>query len=194
MAEIKIEKKKSIWPWIILVLLAIALIWYYFIREPDNRDAIENTTEQVYVQDDVNADMNSDIGKYSAYIGDTDKMGVDHEYSHGALIHLINAVEEKADMLDFDIKADLDEARKNASKITEDPEKLNHADLIKDSGKIITRALTTLQTAKFQNLAPDVTKVDEAVSAIDPAVNTLDQKDKVNNFFKSAESLLQKMK
>ena len=193
MAEIKIEKKKPIWPWILLGLLAIGLIWYFLMREPENRDAMENKTEEVYVQDDVNADMNSDTGKYSAFISDTDKMGVDHEYSHGALIHLINAVEEKADMHDVDLKADLDKARKEASKITENPEKLNHADWIKDSGKIITRALTTLQTAKFQNLAPDVNKVDAAVSAIDPAVNTLDQKDKVNNFFKSAESLLLKM-
>ena len=187
MAEIKIVKKKPIWPWLLILgLLAIGLIWYFFMREPVKNEVIENTTEEVYVQDDA-------MSKYSAYIGNTDKMGVDHEYSHGALIHLINAVEEKANMLDVDIKADLDEARRDASKITEDPAKLNHANLIKDSGKIITRALTTLQTAKFQNLAPDLAKVDAAVSAIDPDVNTLDQKDKVNNFFKSAESLLLKM-
>ena len=194
MAEIKIEKKKPIWPWILLVLIALGLAWYFFMREPVDRVAIDDDrTEQLNVLNDVNADGNSAIDKYSAYIGDTDKMGVDHAYSNGALIYLINAVEAKANMHDVNLNADLDEARKNASEITDDPSKLNHADLIKNSGKIITRALTTLQVAKFPNLSQDVANVDAAVSAIDTSDKTLDQKDVVNNFFKSAETLLLKM-
>ena len=194
MAEIKIEKKKSIWPWILLILLAIALIWYFFMRNPDNKVVDEDiVTEQVIIKDDLSTDMTSALAVYSAYIGDTDKMGIDHEYSYGALTHLIDAVQEKANMLNVDLKADLDEARKKASEVTVDPNNVNHADLIKSSGKIITRGLTTLQLAKFSNLAPDVAKVDASVSAIDTSVKTLDQKDVVNNFFKSAESLLLKM-
>ena len=65
--------------------------------------------------------------------------------------------------------------------------------VIKNSGKIITRALTTLQVEKFPNLSQDVANVDAAVSAIDTSDKTLDQKDVVNNFFKSAETLLLKM-
>ena len=190
MAEIKIEKKKSIWPWIILVLLALGLIWYFFMRENDTRVNDEPVvTEQVAEEYD-DADSYSAIAIYSAYI---DRMGVVHVYSKGALFHLLDAVEEKADVLDVDVRADLDEARKNASEITEDPEKLNHADLIKKSGNIIVRALTTLQTAKFPTLTTDVANVNTAVNEIDASVKTLDQKDKVNNFFKSAESLLLKM-
>lgn len=194
MAEIKIEKKKSIWPWILLVLLAIGLIWYFFMRDTDKRVADDdNLTEQGIIQDNKYADRNSAIALYSAFIGDKDKMGIDHEYSHGALIHLIDAVEEKADMLKVDLKADLEEARDKASEITENQNEVDHADLIKDSGIIITRALTTLQKAKFKNLAPDAIKVDAAVSAINTSIKTLDQKNVVNNFFKSAESLLLKM-
>lgn len=48
MAEIKIEKKKPIWPWIIAVLLIAALVYYVFLREDHvqdpNRTEIENTT------------------------------------------------------------------------------------------------------------------------------------------------------
>ncbi len=120
-------------------------------------------------------------------------MGVDHEYSSEALDYLIDAVEEKADMLNVDVRADLDEARRNASEITKDPNKLNHADLIKKSGRIIVQALTTLQTEKFPTLKDDIAKVNTAVNKIDTSVKTLDQKNKVNDFFKSAESLLLKM-
>ena len=194
MAEIKIEKKKSIWPWILLVLVAFGLIWYFFMRNPDNKVVEDEiVTEEVVVLDDPNVGAVSAIAAYSAYIGDTSKMGVDHEYSKGALVHLIDATQEKADMLNVDLNADLEKARNKAYEITENSNDLDHADLIKDAGKIITSALTTLQKAEFPNLAPDVAKVDAAVSAIKKSDKTLDQKEVVNNFFKSAESLLLKM-
>ncbi|MEP6803100.1 MAG: hypothetical protein ABI892_01150 [Flavobacterium sp.] len=48
MAEIKIEKKKAIWPWIVVVLLLSAVIYYIFLRDNDtqsqNTVEIENTT------------------------------------------------------------------------------------------------------------------------------------------------------
>lgn len=49
MAEIKIEKKKPIWPWIAIVLIIGALIYYIFVKdhETTNSDGsveIENTT------------------------------------------------------------------------------------------------------------------------------------------------------
>jgi hypothetical protein len=96
-------------------------------------------------------------------------------------------------MLEVDIKADLDEARANANEIKEEPYDINHADLIKKSGISIVRALTTMQEAKFPDLAKEVVNIDEALSAIDKVELTLDQKDDVKNFFNLAESLLVKM-
>jgi uncharacterized membrane protein len=48
MAEIKIEKKKPVWPWIIALLLIAAVVYYVFLREDQtqntNRTEIENVT------------------------------------------------------------------------------------------------------------------------------------------------------
>lgn len=48
MAEIKIEKKKPIWPWIVIVLLISALVYYIFLKDNEthneNSVEIENTT------------------------------------------------------------------------------------------------------------------------------------------------------
>ncbi|MBF4487658.1 MULTISPECIES: hypothetical protein [unclassified Flavobacterium] len=48
MAEIKIEKKKPVWPWIVAVLLISALVYYVFLRDnevtTENGVQIENTT------------------------------------------------------------------------------------------------------------------------------------------------------
>lgn len=43
MAEIKIEKKKPVWPWILLILGLIALVYFLFFRDRE--------TEQEVIQD-----------------------------------------------------------------------------------------------------------------------------------------------
>jgi hypothetical protein len=54
MAEIKIEKKKPVWPWIIAVLLIAALVYYMFLRDNEtqveNRPAVENATSTDTIQ------------------------------------------------------------------------------------------------------------------------------------------------
>jgi len=50
MAEIKIEKKKPIWPWIVVALIIGALIYYIFVSDHETQGAnstqIENTTAE----------------------------------------------------------------------------------------------------------------------------------------------------
>lgn len=196
MAEIKIEKKKPIWPWVLLALIVLALIWFFSFDDSDNRAEIEADNSEVtemVIEDESWTIAAEAIANYSAYLADSGKMGIDHVYSSGALHYLIDVVEATGNMLEVDIKADLDEARANANEIKEEPYDINHADLIKKSGISIVRALTTIQEAKFPDLAQEVVNIDEALSAIDKVELTLDQKDDVKNFFNSAESLLVKM-
>lgn len=48
MAEIKIEKKKPIWPWIVVALIIGALIYYIFVQDHATQNEstmeVENTT------------------------------------------------------------------------------------------------------------------------------------------------------
>lgn len=48
MAEIGIEKKKPIWPWIILVLVILVILYFLFFSDGSNdndRDTIDNTEQ-----------------------------------------------------------------------------------------------------------------------------------------------------
>lgn len=50
MAEIGIEKKKPIWPWIILVLVILVILYFLFFSDGDtnnDRDNIDNTEQQM---------------------------------------------------------------------------------------------------------------------------------------------------
>lgn len=47
MAEIKIEKKKPIWPWIVAVLLIGALVYFVFLRDDQVRNDSNTEIENV---------------------------------------------------------------------------------------------------------------------------------------------------
>jgi len=190
MADIQIEKKKTIWPWVLLGLLLLAGI-IYFVWCNNNQEVGHEaqTIQQVEETTTLTA-----LEKYTTHIGDEGKMGLDHEYSNGALIYLIEAVQEIADEKQVNLWADLSEARRLADEITEDPSSLKHADKIKNAGNIISKALATLQTQSYPDLANEATAVQNAVSEIKVATPTLDQKDAVNALFTTAEDLLIKMK
>lgn len=208
MAEIEIEKKNQIWPWILLAILVIAALLYFFVWADDGTDDVDDmddmNTEQVYdnnamdnetadYQDAENMQYVALINEYDTYINDP-QMGLDHEYTNGALMKLISAVDATANELGVDIESDLEKARKEAQSITEDPLKVTHANSIKDSGKHILTALKTIQTEKFPDMSNAYSEIDSAFSKIDPGKETLNQKMEVKSFFNKVSSLLNSMK
>ncbi|MFB9080319.1 hypothetical protein ACFFLS_11500 [Flavobacterium procerum] len=54
MAEIKIEKKKPIWPWIVAVLLITALVYYVFLRDDQVQSADKTGIETISVDSTAN--------------------------------------------------------------------------------------------------------------------------------------------
>lgn len=47
MAEIKIEKKKAVWPWIIAIIILALLIYFLAFNDRDEMNKEETTTEEV---------------------------------------------------------------------------------------------------------------------------------------------------
>ena len=210
MAEIKIEKKKPIWPWIILVLVILAIVYFFWANNDDEPDYME---DDIIMQDSIQTDENDRIdtadttlysGKYGTVLNeksvsdyltyiDNPNMGLEHEYTNGALVHLISATEAEANNLNVDISANLDKARENASFITKDPKSLEHADKIKNASMEIATALKTIQEQKFNDLNQQANDVKAAAEKINVKTQTLEQKNDVKEFFEKAGMLLQKM-
>lgn len=213
MAEIRIEKKKPIWPWIILILIILAILYFLLYADDDNGndDRDDYNTEQVedtviYDREtrdtgawdtDPNRDTLSNVNygtsDYLAYIGDDSRMGVDHEYTNNAIIELMNALQTKAREQNINIDADMEEVRKDTHKITQDPQASNHAGTIKNAGTRITNVMQKIQQQKYPNLSREVEEVSKAVNNINPSVQTLQQKDQIQSFFDRAADVLQKM-
>ncbi len=192
MTEIKIEKKKPVWPWILLVLVILAVaVYFLFFKNSGNRLTPPGTDSTAMMTMPA---QNNDVTSYIDYVkGDTSKMALDHTYSSTALSKLIMAVQEKAGDVNYDIKADMDQANDYAREITADPMATNHADKIKAAADIISTSLGNMQQAKFSSLSTEAADVKTAADGIKPEILTLDQKEAVQRFFDKAADLLQKM-
>lgn len=204
MAEIKIEKKKPIWPWIILVLVILAILYFLvFAGDDDELDDVE--TEQIEEttweedadtttwDDQMGADTLGGVSSFLAYIEDDARMGIDHEYTNNAIIELMNAVQAKADEMNYDITADMQSVRQEAQAIEQDPMALTHADKIRSAGMQLANILEKMQQQNYPDLSNDVAEVKTAAQNINAATPTLDQKDQVKSFFDEAADVLRKM-
>ncbi|MDX1754077.1 MAG: hypothetical protein R3259_12865, partial [Salinimicrobium sediminis] len=130
---------------------------------------------------------------YLAYIDNDEKMGIDHQYTNNAIIELMNAVQAKADEINYDISADMQAVRADAQAIQQDPMALNHANRIKSVGTKLAEVMEKMQKDKFPNLSQDVTEVKTAAQNINATTPTLDQKDQIKKFFDEAGDVLEKM-
>ena len=217
MAEIKIEKKRPIWPWIILVLVILAILYFLVFNDDeaddmDDMDDMEQIDEEAIWDDsdttswEEQADttgwetsgdslMTSGAGvsEYLAYIADTTKMGVDHQYTNMALIKLMNAVQSKADEINYDISADMAEVKNEAQMIEKDPMAASHANTIKNAGTKLADILEKIQKENFPALNQEVQEMKTAATNIDGSVKTLEQKEQIKKFFKEAADVLRKM-
>ena len=204
MAEIKVEKKKPIWPWIIVGLIVLAILYFLFVNGDDEEVIDENNQEQIVdtenetgstLEDNSEENLSNTggVSGYLSYIGDKSKMGVDHEYTNNAIIYLMNAVQAKANELNINIDADMQEIREQAEAITTDPMAKDHAEKIKRAGSNLADVIENLQEEEYPDLSQDVQEVKTAVQNIDGSVPTLEQKDKINKFFNEAGDVLKKM-
>ncbi len=193
MTEIKIEKKKPIWPWILGAVLLIGAgvaIWFLLMGD-DKNDPLTTKDETTWI--DTKEDNNT-VGAYITFIeSDTNTMGLDHVYTHEALTKLTNAVEAMANEVDYDVKADIAKAKEYADSITKDRLETTHANKIKSAAKVLSNALLNIQQARYPSLSSEATGVKSAAAAINPDALTLDQRDAVKSFFSKAADLLHKM-
>ncbi len=196
MAEIKIEKKTPMWPWILVVLAIIAILIYFFAFHDDGEKTVDRTEQTTEESVDTRqaAPNNATVAAYVSYIQeDPNQMGLDHEFTNEALLRLTNATKAMADEIGYDIQKDMEEVRTHADKITREPFETTHANSIRNAGESLTRSLQNMQQEAFPGLANEANEVKNAVTTIEPEVLTLDQKEDVKNFFRESADLLEKM-
>lgn len=195
MAEIKIEKKAPIWPWILGLLIVAALLYFFVFRDNNMTDDNNRKTETEEVKKDTMERRTSrtvnvtEISAYNKYISDPE-MTMDHEYTSKALLKLISATSATAAAVNLDVDADLRGAKAKAKEIKDDSSSMAHANKIKDVAHSVSQALKKIQKEKYPQLHSEYKKVETAISDIKTDVPTLEQKDAIKGFLRKSGNLL----
>ncbi len=200
MAEIKIEKKKKVWPWVLagfgIVILVIAVM---VSRDTSKPMDIEAATEYV-PQPEKPTDLigvkenNATVAAYVDFIENSPgKMTLDHAFSNEALLKLIEATKAMAGIAGYTIQADLEKVKGYANIITKEKYVTTHADYIRIADDTLASELQNIQMAKYPTLANDIEELKHAAEAVNPEVLTLKQKDAVRMYFAKACEVLKKM-
>ncbi len=190
MTEIKIEKKKPVLPWILLVLGLLAAAWFFFFRN-NKAEPVDTTDNTALIG---KPEDNNVVSSYVTFINsDTNTMSLDHAFTSEALTKLTNAVDAMGTQAGYDVKTDIAKAKQNADEIAKDPMSTTHAEKIRSAADVLSTALQNMQQAKYPGLSNEATDVKSAAAAISPQTLTLDQRDAVKSFFRKAADLLSRM-
>lgn len=199
MAEIKIEKKKQVWPWWVGGIIIIAFMIYFLMF----RDAEINSIVVTEGADNANTEEpnllsvkenNLAVVAYVSFIENgRGVMSLDHAYTNQAFMKLVEATDAMAYELGFDVQSEMKQVKEYANRISTDPFETTHADNIRNADILVAGALERIQQAHYPSLAGEVGALKSASESIKTGVLTLDQKDAVKDFFAKASDLLQKM-
>ena len=199
MTEIKIEKKKQAWPWVLAVLVIAALLVYFLVIR-DNGKSTEVVSGADYTTNTNEPDLigikenNSTVAAYVNFVeNNKEKMSLDHDYTNEALLKLVAATNAMANEVGYEVQAELEKVKVYAQKITNDPFETTHADMVRKAADILTNVLQNIQQAKYPGLTNEAAELRIASKSINPEVLMLDQKNEVKAFFSKAADILNKM-
>lgn len=190
MTEIKIKKKKLVWPWIIGCGIVALLIYSIGFRDQKETVAKEPVTEDIINVNENNLTVTAFVRFMEE---DTMKMELDDTFTKEALLKLVDATNAMAEEIRFDISADMDRVIKYVNRTLAVPIENSHADSFRDAADKLTSVLKKMQQAKYPGLTREVVELENASASINWKVLTLDQKGAVKAFFKKAMNLLRKM-
>ncbi len=223
MADIRIEKKEkssSILPWILGLLVAALAIWAIAeafeegeeVLVEDDTEIVEDVSDRGseivesgntytlidFEDESIGRDWMNYAADYETYTTNmTGDMGLDHEFSHNALMKLANTTAALATAHglgnDVNVMAKKKMIMENANGITKDPYATNHADMIKAAAMSISDILGQVQKAKYPGLDGAVSEVRNAAMDITKETLTLNQKEDVRDFFGKARVAVKAM-
>lgn len=201
MAEIKIEQKKQVWPWLLVGIVIAALVIYFLMfRDNDNVKAADVVTGNNYTSDTNESNLldvkenNSTVSSFISFVeNDTNRVSLDYAYTNEAFLKLTAATNAMAEEIGYDVRADLDKVKESTLPIANEPFESSKAKNIRNATDISTTSLQNMQLAKYPTLANEVEELKSASAAIDPAAVIREQKNAVKNYFAKAADLLKKM-
>ena len=202
MAEIKIEQKKPVWPWLLVGLVIVALIVYFLVfsnKNNNNNDLVVVTESNS--DSGTNADNLLGVKENNATViafvnfveNNTSSTSLSQAYINEAFSKLNSATNAMAGEIGYDIQSDLAQVKESTTLVADEPFETSSAKNIRNATDNSTTALQNMQQDKYPWLSEEVEELKSASASINPEVLTLEQKDAIKNYFANAADILEKM-
>ncbi|MGK2863091.1 MAG: hypothetical protein ACSLE0_14245 [Chitinophagaceae bacterium] len=188
MANTIIQKKTHPSYFILTTLGIVALLMVFSNCSTNKNTKSMGSTDLINVREN-----NSIVAAYISYVNDNNTMVPDHQYINNALVKLADASNAMAGEAKYTITGDLNMAKMNANKITQDPNETNHSDNIRKSADILAGVLQNLQMSKYSTLTSQAAELKNVAASIKPDILAHHQKDAIMSFFTKSASLLERM-
>ncbi len=211
MTEIKIEKKKPIWPIVIvtiIILIAIYFLWFYndqemsndplekdtisTVEELFNVELLDNDGEVLYEGNYGTIRGEQAIADYLKYTDDRTNRSTG-DYYRSSFSKLIGATERVAELEQVDVSNTLSVARESSENISSNTERAVSSENIRKTADDVSRALRNIQRQAFANLSNEMAEVEEAVSDIDRNQSLDSENEDIREFFDKSAHLIGKM-
>ena len=210
MAEIKIEKKKPVWPWILAVLVILGIIVYFVYANPEgdllNDDYDDVSNEQV-MESDTNpvgttrdsfapGDAYTQYGAFEGSIRDSTRIAVDSSYTKKAYYNLSKAVAKKAEEMDVDSSQALTDLQDFSMLITKVSSPLSNSETAKNfktaSDKVV-KVLEDIQVKSYPELQAQVADLKQVASKMDGHIRMDQQQENITEFLQKSRDVLRAM-
>ncbi len=213
MAEIKIEKKKPIWPWILLVVLIILALLYFFVFANNDYDddtidtddteqvqpidsvavdSANNTWEEQVATDSLRGDFTTLSASYFTAVQEKSKLGSDTLYTKNTLLKLVDAIKSKAMENQMELETDFSQIRENVIGITDRSQRFT-SEKFKEIAQKTVEAAKTIQKKEYPQLEGEIKKAENSVEAIDANMKMSNQPEKIKTFFEKMAAVLKNM-
>ncbi|WMJ74292.1 hypothetical protein RCC89_14105 [Cytophagaceae bacterium ABcell3] len=187
MADIRIQKKKPIWPWVLGVLLGLLVIWLV-VRVFDRERQVADI-EDPEVQNEGTAGIPQEINEFLTYVAVTDTLSeeqIDHAHVSRGVRLLAGALEvlsKEYRISGIDIKENRARLDGVARYIQQSPNTGLRADSLRSGLISAVNWMEQLQIQRFPRLDTQIGQVRAAAKSIDIDVQIDEQGSEVQRFF-----------
>ncbi len=206
MAELHVQRKEnSVWPWIVVALIVLALLFWYFWGRGDNLNvaAVDDTDSTMVgaVSDEAMVSGTTQPGEGSAvaqYLQFVDARasraaGLAHDYTADGLRQLAAALSEVSAANPVAGVAEeqrIAEIRERADAMQRDPTSTQHALQTREAFIMISSTIAQMSGSAADRAADNLDALKNAATGIDASRLLSDQADKIEEFFaQAAESI-----
>lgn len=210
MADIGIQEKKgSIWPWVIVALVAALLLWWFLSRGDDVDDTTVvdgGAVTAPMVTDTVGipgtGGMTAGAGAaVTTFIAHAQRnadgtLGADHVYTAAGLRQLADAIREVnsagAPAAGGEMSSQLDILRTRADNLERNAQSSEHARMAQEAMVTGAELMQALQQ-RAPGAADHVTRMRQSAQAIQPGAQMLEQRQHIKDYFDHAAAALRTM-